>query len=196
MPKPLSIKIGQKFNKWTILNEELRHLQPNGKLCRMFLCKCNCGTIKTVSLTSLITEKSKSCGCYMKEVNGKRIGKMSMTHGSTTLKENEFKSLYFVWNTIKQRCNNPNNDKFTNYGGRGIKICEEWKNDFFKFKEWSINNGYYKQNTNIPFKNKLSIDRIDNNGDYCPENCRWITISENTKKKKYDKNKRQSSKSF
>lgn len=86
-------------------------------------------------------------------------------------------SLYTSWCSMKQRCLNPNNLKYKRYGGRGIKICDEWL-DILGFYNWAINNGW---------KEGFSIDRIDNNGNYCPENCRWVSMSENSRKKKTTK---------
>lgn len=86
-------------------------------------------------------------------------------------------SLYRTWCGMKQRCLNPNNPKYHRYGGRGIKVCDEWL-DICGFYDWSMANGW---------KEGLTIDRIDNNGDYCPNNCQWVTCSENSKKKRTTK---------
>ena len=180
MAQPIEIIVGAKFNRWTIIKEAPTHIQPSGKPCRMVHCKCDCGNETIITWSTVRLGYSKSCGCYMKEVNGERIGKQSSTHGNTPKSYNEYKSLYFVWNTIKQRCYNKNCKKFNVYGAKGIKMCDEWINNFTNFRNWSIENGYYKQEENILFKDKLSIDRIDSNGDYEPNNCRWITVSENS----------------
>jgi len=183
MAKSIEIIKGLRFGRWEIVEQAVSHRQPNGKLCRRFLCKCECGKEAIVVLHTLRNGRSLSCGCLMKEVNGKRIGEQSTIHGNTPVGDNEYKSLYFVWNTIKQRCYNENSTKYSVYGGRGIRVCNEWINDFSKFRDWSVNNGYYKQPKNTPFKDKLSIDRKDSNGNYTPENCRWITISENSSRR-------------
>lgn len=82
-------------------------------------------------------------------------------------------SYYRTWVGMRQRCSNPNNPKYKRYGGRGIKVCDEW-NDIKSFQEWSLSNGW---------KEGYSIDRIDNDGDYCPNNCKWVSVSENSRKK-------------
>jgi hypothetical protein len=125
MAKPILIISGQKFGRWSILKEAPSHRQPCGKLCRVFICICECGNISNVLLYSLRNNRSVSCGCYMKEVNGERIGENSKTHGNTPNGYNEYKSLFFVWNTIKQRCYNPKSLKYHNYGGKGIIVCNE-----------------------------------------------------------------------
>ncbi|HWY10569.1 MAG TPA: AP2 domain-containing protein [Bacteroidia bacterium] len=187
MAKPIEIIPKHKFGRLTIINEAKSHRQPNGKLCRKVLCECECGNEVTVLWYTLRSGRTKSCGCYMREVNGKRIGIESTTHGNTPLGENEYKSLFFVWNTIKQRCYNKNSGKYSAYGEKGIKVCKQWINNFSNFRDWAINNGYYKQPKNTPFKDKLSIDRVDSKGDYTPENCRWITVSQNSSRNRIRK---------
>ena len=84
--------------------------------------------------------------------------------------------LYHIYYGMKSRCYNKNNPKYAIYGGKGIRICDEWDNNYESFKQWSLNNGYYESNE----PRRLSIDRIDSNLGYSPENCRWITFSENS----------------
>lgn len=189
MAKAIKIIEKEQFNRWAVLREVKSHRQPNGKLLRMVICVCvcECGTVNTISWLSLRTGTSKSCGCYMKKVNAEKVGLRSKTHGNTPLGENEYKSLFFVWNSIKQRCYNKKATKYPIYGAKGIKVCNEWVNDFPAFRDWAISKGYYKQAKGVPFKDKLSIDIIDPKGNYTPENCRWITISQNSSRRHINK---------
>lgn len=118
-------------------------------------CKCDCGKERIVYGSSLKSGNTTSCGCYKTE-NAKRL------YSGARQKDTR---LYAVWNGIKQRCLNENNHAFHNYGGRGIKICDEWASNYESFYNWAVRSGYQKG---------LQIDRIDNNGDYCEDNCRFV----------------------
>lgn len=125
-------------------------------------CKCDCGNVKKVRADSLKCGAIRSCGCLKKEQESLNL-KDNKTHGKSQTR------LYKIWQGIKKRCYNKNDKRFHRYGGRGITVCDEWKNDFITFQEWALNNGY---------ADNLSIDRIDNNGNYEPNNCKWSTNKE------------------
>lgn len=136
---------------------------------KFYLCKCTCGKEKIVSSGNL-GRNVKSCGC-------KRYGHR-VTHGFASHKKID--RLYRIWRGIKYRCENPKSKDYKHYGGRGITICREWRCDFMVFRNWALMHGY---------DNDLTIDRIDVDGNYEPENCRWITRAENNRTKRKGKEK-------
>ena len=143
----------RKFGRWTVLKEE----EPRSR-SRMWLCICKCGNIKTIAGSSLKCGGSRSCGCIIKEA-GTSLGMWG-------------KPVYHSWEGMIQRCNNPNDKSYKNYGGRGITVCKEW----LKFEN------FYKDMGDCP--DGLSIERVENSKGYFPENCKWATQTEQQRNKR------------
>lgn len=152
--------IGKKFNRLLVLQKD--------QAPQRYVCQCECGNIISVHYTNLSNGRQKSCGCL----------RLKKTIQRNTTHNQRYTRLYAIWKAMKQRCLNPNSKSYSNYGKRGIKICEEWLNNYQSFYTWSINNGY---------KEDLTIDRINNDGNYEPSNCRWVdrlTQCNNTRQNK------------
>lgn len=156
--KKSKIKIGDKFNRWTVLKNV-----GIIKACTHFRCRCKCGNIRIVSVSHLSSGHTKSCGCLKRE----RL----VTHGMTGT------PTYYSWVGMIQRCYNSNNIRYENYGGRGITVCQEWRKSFEVF---------FKDLGKRP--QGLTIERIDNNLGYFKENCKWATYTEQNLNRKIQKN--------
>jgi len=160
---------GQKFGRWTVISRAT----SNRCGASMWLCRCDCGTEKTIRHSSLTSGNSRSCGCLHREITSRT----HKTHGHYG------ERLYGVWNEMKQRCGNPNNHKYKDYGGRGIKVCDAWQ-DYATFRAWAMSHGY---DVNARYGD-CTIDRIDVDGDYCPGNCRFADAKMQAKNRRYNHN--------
>ena len=155
MPK-FNDKTGMVFGKLTVI-EMAPERTKNLKI--VWKCQCSCGNICLVCAQDLTRGHTKSCGCASSE----GLIERSITHGQSKTQ------LYKKWKGMKGRCYNPNNKYYSDYGGRGITVCDEWRNDFMSFYSWAQSSGY---------EGNLTIERLDVDGDYNPTNCTWISMSE------------------
>lgn len=151
--KPGKIVEGMRFGRWTAITGQYR---KEGRTWQVVVCSCDCGTIKEVNVESLRKGTSKSCGCLARE----KLLESITTHGMSDTRQ------YWIWHNMRKRCDNPSNKDYKHYGGRGITYSEKW-NTFSGFWE-DMGEGYSE---------RLTLDRIDVNGDYSKDNCRWVSSS-------------------
>jgi len=153
---------GNKYGRLTVVCM----VSKKSKNMTRWLCECECGIFIKSNKGNLINGHTKSCGCYSREIiTG---NKYRQTHGQSRTR------LYHIWQSMKQRCYDEHVKEFIRYGGRGIGICDTWKSEFIPFYEWAITNGYDDQ---------LTIDRINNNSNYSPHNCRWVSTKDQNRNK-------------
>lgn len=152
--------IGQRNGEITVMNVVYKKGMTKGKETQeraMLECKCDCGNVFYIRPYQFARNEYSSCGCR------KRRSPYNATHKLSKEK------LYHIWETMRLRCSNPKSKRYYLYGARGIRVCDEWQNDFLAFREWALSSGYSQG---------LSLDRIDPDGNYEPSNCRWATIKE------------------
>lgn len=162
---------GQRFGRWTVIKYHGKDIRGR----TTWACICDCGEHSVVRRDLLTRGLSKSCGCLSRELKAKRL----LKHGYCVNKQNNGNPTYVSWKSMKQRCYNTNADQYPDYGGRGIRVCDRWR---YSFENFLADMGERPLGT--------TIDRINNNGDYEPGNCRWVNLSIQNKNKRKDNTRR------
>lgn len=155
---------GQQFGLWTVL----RRGENDSCGRAVWLCRCACGTERFVVGKSLRSGLSCGCGCTRKENASAASKRANTKHGMHGTR------LYTIWRSMKGRIHCPATNSYSRYGGRGISVCAEWDNNFSAFAEWAFSHGY---------RDDLTLDRINPNGNYEPDNCRWATWAQQARNK-------------
>lgn len=150
--------IGRRFSR-LVLQEDNEHAGTTKRYVRVI---CDCGVEKEVRLDHLISGSTKSCGCLLRDLFKKQAEERLA-----------FSRLYNTWSSMKQRCYNPKNNRYCYYGGKGISVCNDWI-VFGGFKKWALESGY---------KEGMTVDRIDPSKNYSPDNCQWLSKSDNNSKR-------------
>ena len=201
-------EIGNRYGRLTVI----RYDHTDKRQGAYWLCACDCGCTSVVKGNRLRNGKTKSCGCLKREAqenlgeNTKEISSARMKEFNKVFwtEENRQRNreaatkhggtgtrLFSIWSHMRERCNRENGDHATWYHDKGIRVCDEWDGSFELFREWSYVNGYHEQPDDTPYKEMLSIDRIDPNKGYSPANCQWISVSQNSiRRNQYHANQR------
>ena len=160
---------GERFGKLTVVRRVEDHISSSGNRYPQYLCQCDCGNTFVAYAQALTGGHAWQCGC---ETN-RYLPRKEDRHGDAS-PDAPGHRLYGLWSGIKRRCYNSNFPTYPEYGGKGIEMCDDWREDYKSFKDWAIENGY-----DIEAKRgECTIDRIDFEGNYSPENCRFVSISE------------------
>lgn len=145
---------GKKYSRLTVIERAGSTAHKKA----LWKCRCDCGNEVIIIGSHLLNDNTHSCGCYKREITSERM----VSHGKSNTR------LHHIWKNMRQRCSNPHKPDYKYYGGKGITVDDIW-NDYEVFAKWAIGNGY---------RDDLTIDRIDVNGNYCPDNCRWVSMTE------------------
>jgi len=179
MPKKLVIKRGEIFEDWVVLKEVEERITQGGHKCRVFLCKCSCGKKEEVLMTSLRSRSSTNCGHQRKET-------LKAIQKEKSDKSGRHHSKFTTWSKMLERCNDTSHIRYDRYGGRGIKVCKKWSlpdyEGFWNFANW-IEKWCEENNLILKDLDNLQLDREDNDGNYEPKNCRWVTRKVNMRNK-------------